>query len=91
METNARQNTSTAGEIKLGEMCEACAQVVPPGEGVRAEMSVSGAMCPSPMLFHEKCYELASALWQPETDSYCQVDEEFPETMQWTLPEQQQG
>ena len=91
METNAKQKTSTAGEIKLGEMCEVCAQVVPPGEGVRAEMSVSGAMCPSPMLFHEECYEKASELWQPDTDSYCTVDPEFPETAQWTLPEQQQG
>ncbi len=91
MDTNARQTTSATGEIKLGEMCEVCAQVVPPGEGVRAEMSVSGAMCPSPMLFHEECYEKASALWQPDTDSYCTVDPEFPETGQWTLPEQQQG
>ncbi len=91
METNARQKTSTTGEVKLGEMCEVCAQVVPPGEGVRAEMSVSGAMCPSPMLFHEECYEKASELWQPDTDSYCTVDPEFPETAQWTLPEQQQG
>ena len=91
METNARESTSTAGEVKLGEMCEVCAQVVPPGEGVRAEMSVSGAMCPSPMLFHDECYEKASALWQPDTDSYCTVDPEFPETGQWTLPEQQQA
>ena len=91
METNARQETSTAGEVKLGEMCEVCAQVVPPGEGVRAEMSVSGAMCPSPMLFHQECYEKASELWQPDTDSYCTVDPGFPETAQWTLPEQQQG
>ncbi len=91
METSARQDTTPAGEVKLGEMCEVCAQVVPPGEGVRAEMSVSGAMCPSPMLFHQECYEKASELWQPDTDSYCTVDPEFPETAQWTLPEQQQG
>ncbi len=80
-----------SGEVKLGEMCDVCAQVVPPGEGVRAELTVSGAMCPSPMVFHDECYELAKDLWQPDPDSYCSVDPEFPETGQWTLPEQQQG
>ena len=91
METSTPQTTASAGEIKLGEMCDVCAQVVPAEEAVRAELTVAGAMCPSPMVFHPECYEKASVLWQPDPDSYCTVDPEFPETGQWTLPEDQQG
>jgi hypothetical protein len=92
METSGSQATrTTAGEVKLGEMCDVCAQVVPPDEAVREELSVAGAMCPSPMVFHRECYERASELWQPDPDSYCTVDPMFPETGQWTNPEAQQG
>jgi hypothetical protein len=74
----------TSGEVKLGEMCDVCGQVVAGDEAVRAELSVSGAMCPSPMTFHPSCYEQASVMWQPDPDSYCTVDPLFPETGQWT-------
>lgn len=72
-------------------MCDVCAQVVPSDEAVREELSVAGAMCPAPMVFHKECYERASELWQPDPDSYCTVDPMFPETAQWTTPEAQQG
>lgn len=85
-----QEKTATAGEVKLGELCDACGQVVPPEEAIKAELTVSGAMCPSPMNFHKECYEKASELWHPDPDSYCSVDAEFPETGQWTLPEQNQ-
>jgi hypothetical protein len=76
-------------EIKLGETCDVCGRVVDdPNDAYRAELTVSGAMCPSPMLFHNACYEKASSMWQPDPDSYCTVDPEYPETGQWTLPEQ---
>jgi hypothetical protein len=90
-QTVSRETRSTAGEVKLGEMCDACGQVVPAGEGVQAELTVSGAMCPSPMNFHKECYEKASELWHPDPDSYCEVDPLFPETGQWTLPEETRG
>ena len=73
-------------EIKLGELCDVCGQPVPPEEAYRAELTVSGAMCPSPMTFHPPCYERASSLWQPDPDSYCTVDPLFPETAQWSTP-----
>lgn len=44
---------------------------------------MSSAMCPAPMAFHDECYERASVMWQPEADSYCEVDPLFPETAQW--------
>lgn len=44
---------------------------------------MSSAMCPAPMAFHDECYERASQMWQPETDSYCEVDPLFPETARW--------
>lgn len=92
METSPSQDMrASSGEVKLGEMCDVCAQVVPPDDAVRAELSVAGAMCPSPMVFHKDCYEQASVLWQPDPDSYCTVDPLFPETGQWTLPEDQRG
>jgi hypothetical protein len=83
---------TASGEVVLGELCDACGQVVDPAEAVKAELTVSGAMCPSPMTFHPACYEQASVLWQPDPDSYCTTDPLFPETGQWTLPEDaQQG
>ena len=77
--------------MKLGEMCDVCAEVVPPGEGIKAELSVAGAMCPTPMNFHKECYERASEMWQPDPDSYCTADPDFPETGQWTQPEASQA
>jgi hypothetical protein len=43
------------------------------------------------MNFHKECYEKASELWHPDPDSYCEVDPLFPETGQWTLPEETRG
>lgn len=71
-------------------MCDVCGREVPPGTGRRDEVGVSGAMCPAPMAFHDQCWERASQMWQPETDSYCEVDPLFPETAQWVALQQQQ-
>lgn len=79
------------GEVKAEvkapkELCDVCGQPVPAEEAYRAELSVAGAMCPAPMVFHPPCYERASVLWQPDPDSYCTVDPLFPETAQWSSP-----
>ena len=66
------------------ETCDVCGAPVPASEAVREEVSVGDMMCPTPMTFHPACYEKASALWQPNPDSYCVTDPEFPETQQWT-------
>ncbi len=88
-DTDTAVQTAGSDEIRLGETCDVCGQVVDdPNDAHRAELAVSGAMCPSPMVFHKACYERASSMWQPDPDSYCTVDPEFPETGQWTLPEQ---
>lgn len=71
-------------------MCDVCGREVPTGTGRREEVGVSGAMCPAPMAFHDECWERASQMWQPETDSYCEVDPLFPETAQWVALQQQQ-
>lgn len=71
-------------------MCEVCGLDVEPDDLVAAEMSVAGAMCPTAMNFHAACYERASAMWQPDPDSICSVDNEFPETMQWTAQQASQ-
>ena len=76
--------------MKAPDLCDVCGRDVPAGQGVRAEMAVSGAMCPTPMAFHDECYETAQALWQPgadDPDSTCTVDPLFPETAQWTGPD----
>lgn len=91
-QTGTAPDRAGAGEVKLGELCDVCGQVVAPEEAVKAELTVSGAMCPSPMSFHPACYEKASEMWQPDPDSYCTADPLFPETGQWAQPEgQQQG
>jgi len=89
--TGTDVDRTTAGEVVLGEMCDACGQVVPPEVAVKAELTVSGAMCPSAMTFHPDCAEKASELWHPDPDSYCTYDPRFPETGQWTLPEEGKG
>ena len=68
-------------------MCEVCGLDVPPDDLVSAEMSVAGAMCPTAMNFHTACYERAAAMWQPDPDSICSNDPDFPETRQWTSVE----
>ena len=66
------------------ETCDMCGLQIS-GEVVRAELSFGeGAMCPSPMSMHQECYQKASAIWQPDPDSTCVVDKEYPETQQWT-------
>lgn len=91
MDTTTSTTDIPSGAAVAGQMCDVCARVVPEGEGVRAELSVAGAMCPSAMVFHQECYEQASELWQPDPDSYCAVDPDFPETGQWTRPEDQRN
>lgn len=54
---------------------------------VKAELVINNAICPTAMTFHAACYEQASVLWKPDPDSYCTVDDRFPETGQWVLPE----
>ncbi|HET7487238.1 MAG TPA: hypothetical protein VFJ85_04870 [Acidimicrobiales bacterium] len=76
--------------MKASDMCDVCGTEVPPGEGHREEVGVSGAMCPAPMVFHDECWAQASAMWQPDPDSYCEVDPRFPETAQWVAMQQQQ-
>ena len=77
--------------MKPPELCDVCGGEVPPAEAYRAELTAASSMCPTPMLFHQSCYEQASTIWQPDPDSYCTVDPEFPETQQWTLPEDAQA
>ncbi len=66
------------------ETCDVCGSEVAASELVREEVSVGDMMCPTPMTFHRACYEKASELWQPNPDSYCVTDPDFPETQQWT-------
>ena len=73
-------------QVTPTELCDVCGGEVPPGEAVKAELAAANAMCPTPMTFHPNCYEQASAIWQPDPDSYCTTDPEFPETAQWTTP-----
>jgi hypothetical protein len=72
------------GELRLAPSCDICGREVAPEDYYTAELTVSGAMCPSPMTFHKACYEAASDMWKPDPDSYCTVDPLFPETAQWT-------
>jgi len=84
VETGTVDLNAERTEIKLGEMCDVCGRVVDdPNDAVRAELTASGAMCPSAMTFHQACYERASSMWQPDPESYCTVDPLFPETGQW--------
>ena len=71
-------------------MCDVCGKEVPAGTGKREEVGVSGAMCPAPMAFHDDCWERASQMWQPDPDSYCEVDPLFPETAQWVEQQQEE-
>ena len=43
-------------------------------------------MCPTPMAFHDECWQQASHLWQRDEENSCAVDPMFPETAQWTGP-----
>ena len=73
------------------ESCDVCGLAVDEEDFFQAEMNVAGAMCPIAMTFHKACYEKATEMWEPDPDSYCTVDNEFPETQQWVLPEQAQS
>lgn len=76
------------GVKSLDEQCDVCGKSVPADDVIKTELTVAGAMCPTAMTFHTACYEKASVMWQPDPDSYCTVDERFPETGQWVLPEE---
>lgn len=73
--------------MKASDMCDVCGREVAPGEGHREELSTGASMCPTPMAFHDECWERAKDMWQPDPDSLCVVDPLFPETAQWTLPD----
>ncbi len=73
--------------MKPLELCDVCGGEVEASEAVKAELSAADAMCPTPMTFHQQCYEQASAIWQPDPDSYCTTDPAFPETAQWATPQ----
>lgn len=70
--------------MKAPDTCDVCGHTVPTDQGVRAELSVGGAMCPTAMVFHDACYEQAKGMWEPDPDSACSFDPMFPETAQWT-------
>ena len=70
--------------MKANDQCDVCGKDVPPGEGHREELSAGASMCPTPMAFHDQCWELAKDMWQPDQDSLCVVDPMFPETSQWS-------
>lgn len=72
--------------MKATDLCDVCGREVPPDQGHRAELSAGASMCPTPMAFHDECWEQAAAMWQPDPDSLCVVDPLFPETGQWTTP-----
>lgn len=77
--------------MKPAELCDVCGGEVDPAEAVKTELAAANAMCPTPMTLHQRCYEQASAIWEPDTDSYCTTDPEFPETAQWTPQENSGG
>lgn len=68
------------------DTCDVCGIDVPPDEGVRTEVSVENAMCPTAMVFHESCFEKASQFWDTNPGDSCPVDPEFPETGMWDIP-----
>lgn len=76
----------TASGLNLTPSCDVCGRDVTPDDYYSAELTASGAMCPSPMTFHKACFEAASTMWYPDPDSYCTVDPLFPETAQWASP-----
>lgn len=82
-ESSKGPKQNSGGKVP-GELCDVCGQETDPATAYKAELTVSGAMCPSPMNFHPECYEKAAYLWQPDPDSYCTVDPLYPETGQWT-------
>ncbi|MGH2704964.1 MAG: hypothetical protein ACRDJ4_07695 [Actinomycetota bacterium] len=69
--------------MRTGETCDVCGGEIS-GDAIRAELSIEEMMCPTPMSFHPACYEQASVLWQPDTESICVVDPDYPETQTWT-------
>lgn len=71
-------------EMTPTELCDVCGGEVDAAVAVKTELAAASAMCPTPMTFHPQCYEQASEIWQPDPDSYCSTDPEFPETAQWT-------
>lgn len=71
-------------ETTLTEMCDVCGTEVDPAEAVREELTMGQMMCPIAMVFHPACRQRASDMWEPDSDSYCTVDTEYPETQQWS-------
>lgn len=68
-----------------GKLCDVCGQEVAAEEAVTEELAIGDLTCPTAMVLHPACYEAASQMWQPDTDSYCTVDPEFPETQRWPV------
>jgi hypothetical protein len=65
------------------DLCDVCGGEVAADEAVRAELMAGELMCPTPMVFHPACHQRAAEMWQPDPESSCVVDTEFPEAMQW--------
>lgn len=84
METANDSDRSAQSGLRLAPSCDVCGREVSVDDCYTAELTVSGSMCPSPMTFHQACYEAASSMWHPDPDSYCNVDPLFPESAQWT-------
>jgi hypothetical protein len=86
--TDGHSPVRDRGDSPVRDQCDVCGHDVPADDLVKTELTVAGAMCPTAMTFHTACYEKASAMWQPDPESYCTVDPLFPETGQWVLPDE---
>lgn len=69
--------------MRLAEPCDVCGVDVAADEAVRAELTAGEMMCPTSMVFHPACHEEASRMWQPDPDSTCTFDVEYPQTQRW--------
>lgn len=70
------------------ETCEVCGGELDDSNIRRAELAVGDNMCPTPMSFHQECFDVAAELWKPPSeDSTCVVDKDYPETARWTTYE----
>jgi hypothetical protein len=61
-------DAALAGPVVI---CEVCGLPVVEAEAVRAELTAGGMTCPTALTFHRPCYERASEVWGPSTDTSC--------------------
>lgn len=71
-------------DMNPSDTCDVCGIDVPPDQGVRTEVSVENAMCPTAMVFHDSCFEQARQFWDVEPAA-CQIDPDFPEPPLWDV------